>query len=53
LINFQRFLSQIYPDYNLETILKPLVEDKINRYLFPICKSPNLHLQVSNFTWQA
>ena len=32
LINFQRFLPQKYPDYNLETILKPLVEDKINRY---------------------
>jgi integrase len=32
LINFQRFLSQKYPDYNLETILKPLLEDKINRY---------------------
>jgi len=28
LINFQRFLSQIYPDYNLETILKPLVEEQ-------------------------
>jgi site-specific recombinase XerD len=32
LIHFQRFLSQKYPDYNLETILKPLAEDKINRY---------------------
>jgi integrase len=32
LINFQRFLSQKHPNYNLETILKPLVEDKISRY---------------------
>ncbi|MGC2682223.1 MAG: tyrosine-type recombinase/integrase [Candidatus Nitrosopolaris sp.] len=32
LISFQRFLSQKYPDYNLETILKPLAENKINPY---------------------
>jgi integrase len=32
LIHFQGFLSQKYPDYDLETILKPLLEDKINRY---------------------
>jgi integrase len=32
LIHFQRFLSQKYPDYNLETILKPLAENKINVY---------------------
>ncbi|MFZ0513440.1 MAG: site-specific integrase, partial [Candidatus Nitrosopolaris sp.] len=32
LIHFQRFLSQKYPDYNLETILKPLAENKINLY---------------------
>jgi integrase len=32
LIHFQRFLSQNYPDYDLDTILKPLLEDKINRY---------------------
>jgi integrase len=32
LVHFQGFLSQKYPDYNLETILKPLLEDKINRY---------------------
>jgi integrase len=30
--HLQRFLSQKYPDYNLETILKPLAKDKINRY---------------------
>ena len=32
LIHFQRFLTQKYPDYNLETILKPLAENKINPY---------------------
>jgi integrase len=32
LIHFQGFLSQKYPDYNLETILEPLLQDKINRY---------------------
>jgi integrase len=32
LIHFQRFLSQKYPDYNLENILKPLAENKINPY---------------------
>jgi integrase len=32
LIHFQRFLSQKYPQYNLETILKPLVKNKINPY---------------------
>jgi integrase len=32
LIHFQGFLSQKYPDYTLETILKPLLEDKISRY---------------------
>jgi integrase len=32
LIHFQGFLSQKFPDYNLETILKPLLEDKISRY---------------------
>ena len=32
LIHFQGFLSQKYPDYDLDTILKPLLEDKINRY---------------------
>jgi integrase len=30
--HFQRFLSQKYPSYNLETILKPLTENKINPY---------------------
>jgi integrase len=32
LIHFQRLLSQKYPSYNLETILKPLAENKINPY---------------------
>jgi hypothetical protein len=32
LIHFQGFLSQKYPDYNLDTILKPLGENKINPY---------------------
>ena len=32
LIHFQRFLSQKYPSYNLETILKSLAENKINPY---------------------
>src|SRR5262249_5869461 len=30
--HFQRFLSQKHPNYNLETILKPLAENKINPY---------------------
>jgi len=30
--HFQRFLSQKHPNYNLETILKPLGENKINPY---------------------
>jgi integrase len=30
--HFQRFLSQKHPSYNLETILKPLAENKINPY---------------------
>ncbi|MGC2683247.1 MAG: tyrosine-type recombinase/integrase, partial [Candidatus Nitrosopolaris sp.] len=32
LIHLQGFLSQKYPDYDLDTILKPLLDDKINRY---------------------
>jgi hypothetical protein len=32
LIHFQRSLSQKYPSYNLETILKPLAENKISPY---------------------
>jgi len=32
LIHFQGFLSQKYPDYDLDTILEPLLEDKVNRY---------------------
>jgi integrase len=30
--HFQRFLSQKYPSYIIETILEPLAEDKINPY---------------------
>ncbi|PWU79471.1 MAG: hypothetical protein DLM72_17200 [Candidatus Nitrosopolaris wilkensis] len=32
LVHFQRFLFNKYQDYNLETILTPLKEDKINPY---------------------
>jgi integrase len=32
LTHFQGFLSQKYPDYNLETILEPLLRNKINPY---------------------
>jgi integrase len=32
LAHFQNFLNQKYPGYNCETILKPLVENKINIY---------------------
>jgi integrase len=32
LVHFHAFLSQKYPNYNPETILKPLLQDKINRY---------------------
>ena len=48
LIHFQRFLSQKYPDYNLETILKPLAENKINRY--ELLDSFISYLQTSNAT---
>jgi integrase len=48
LIHFQRFLSQKYPDYNLETILKPLLEDKVNRY--ELLDSFISHLQSYNLT---
>jgi integrase len=48
LINFQRFLSQKYPDYNLETILNPLLEDKINRY--ELLDSFISYLQASDLT---
>ena len=46
--HLQRFLSQKYPDYNLETILKPLAENKVNIYeLLDIFIS---YLQISNST---
>jgi integrase len=32
LVHFHAFLSQKYPNYNPETILEPLLQDKINRY---------------------
>jgi integrase len=32
LVHFHAFLSQKYSNYNPETILEPLLEDKINRY---------------------
>ena len=48
LIHFQRFLSQNYPDYNLETILKPLAENKINPY--ELLDSFVSYLQTSNGT---
>ncbi len=32
LIHFHKFLSQKYPDYNPETVLKPLAKNKINSY---------------------
>jgi hypothetical protein len=32
LIQFQRFLTYKYPNYNLGTILKPLAESKVNLY---------------------
>ena len=48
LISFQRFLSQKYPDYNLETILKPLAENKINPY--ELLDSFVSYFQTSNAT---
>jgi integrase len=48
LIHFQGFLSQNYPDYDLETILKPLLEDKINRY--ELLDSFIAYLQTFNLT---
>ena len=48
LIHFQRFLSQKYPNYNLETILKPLAENKINPY--ELLDSFISYLQISNLT---
>ena len=48
LVHFQRFLSQKYPDYNLETILKPLAEDKINAY--ELLDSFISYMQTSNAT---
>jgi integrase len=48
LIHFQRFLSQKHPDYNLETILKPLGENKINTY--ELLDGFISYLQMSNGT---
>ena len=48
LIHFQRFLSQRYPNYNLETILKPLAENKINPY--ELLDNFISYLQISNLT---
>jgi integrase len=48
LIHFQRFLSQKYPDYNLETVLKPLGENKINTY--ELLDEFISYLQISNGT---
>jgi integrase len=48
LIQFQRFLSKKYSNYNLQTILKPLAENKINLYeLLDIFVS---YLQTTNGT---
>ena len=46
--HFQIFLSQKYPSYNLETILKPLAGNKINQY--ELLNSFVSHLQTSNLT---
>jgi integrase len=48
LIQFQRFLSQKYPSYNLQTILEPLAENKIN--LYELLDSFVSYLQTSNAT---
>ena len=48
LIHFQRFLSYKYPDYNLETILRPLAENKIN--IYELLDTFISYLQVSNAT---
>jgi hypothetical protein len=47
-MNFQRFLSQKYPDFNLETILKPLAADENIRY--ELLDSLISYLQVSGLT---
>ena len=48
LIHFQRFLSYKYPDYNLETILRPLAENKIN--IYELLDAFISYLQTSNAT---
>ena len=48
LIHFQRFLSRKYSDYNLETVLKPLTENKINPY--ELLDSFISYMQTSNAT---
>ena len=48
LVHFQRFLLQRYPDYNVETILKPLTENKIDVYELLDCFIS--YLQTSNAT---
>jgi integrase len=48
LIHFQRFLSYKYPDYNLETILRPLSENKIN--IYELLDTFISYLQTSNAT---
>jgi integrase len=48
LTHFQRFLSHKYPDYNLETILRPLVENKIN--IYELLDTFISYLQTSNAT---
>ena len=48
LIHFQRFLSYKYPDYNLETILRPLAENKIN--IYELLDTFISYLQTSNAT---
>ena len=48
LIHFQRFWSQKYPSYNLETIPKSLAENKTNPY--ELLDGIVSYLQISNLT---
>lgn len=48
LTHFQRFLSYKYPDHNLETILRPLAENKIN--IYELLDTFISYLQTSNAT---
>jgi integrase len=48
LVHFQRFLLQTYPDYNLETVLGPLAENKID--IYELLDSFISYLQTSNAT---